>query len=116
MKQVIILAAGLGSRMREVTKVLPKSLIPINGQPILERNIEFIIEEKFKRIILIVGYMHWKFDYLKEKYAGQIEIILVFNPKFREYNTLSSMYYACSYFNMDSYVVTGDLYLVNNNK
>lgn len=49
MKQSIILAAGLGSRLKEITKITPKSLIEINEQPILERNIEFMIEAGIKK-------------------------------------------------------------------
>ena len=114
MKQAIILAAGLGSRLSEITKVIPKSLIPINGKAILEKNIEFMIGAGLQRIILVTGYMHEKFMYLKEKYSGNIQIIIVYNPKYPEYNTISSMYYASKYFDMDSYVVTADLYMVEN--
>lgn len=114
MKQGIILAAGLGSRLKEITTTIPKSLIPINGKPILERNIEYMIDANFNRIVLVVGYMWEKFEYLKEKYKDFIQIILVFNPKYRKYNTLSSMYYASPYFDIDSYVVMADLYLMKN--
>ena len=57
MKQSIILAAGLGSRLREITKVTPKSLIEINEQPILERNIEFMIEAGIEKIIHLKMHM-----------------------------------------------------------
>jgi len=114
MRQAILLAAGLGSRLGNLTKVVPKPLIPINGKPIIERNIEYIIEAGLDRVILVVGYMKEKFDYLKDKYAKEIEIIPVFNPQFKECNTISSMYYASQYFSMDSYVITADLYLRSN--
>lgn len=44
MTQGIILAAGLGSRLREATETMPKSLICVDGRPVLERNIERMME------------------------------------------------------------------------
>ena len=113
MKQSIILAAGLGSRLKEITKVTPKSLIEINEQPILERNIEFMIDAGIEKIIIVLGYMKDKFLYLKEKYP-QIKIEFVFNDKYKEYNTIYSMYLVKEYFNHDSFVTTADIYLKSN--
>lgn len=114
MRQAILLAAGLGSRLGDLTKVIPKPLIPINGKPIIETNIDHMVVAGLNRVILVVGYMREKFDYLKDLYQDRIEIIPIFNPRFQEYNTLSSMYVASEYFSMDSYVVTADLYLRSN--
>ena len=113
MKQSIILAAGLGSRLREITKVTPKSLIEINGQPILERNIEFMIEAGVEKIIIVLGYMNEKFIYLKDKYSN-IEIEFIFNDKYKEYNTIYSMYLAKEHFDNDTFITTADIYLKNN--
>lgn len=113
MKQAIILAAGLGSRLKEITKVTPKSLIEINDQPILERNIEYMIEAQFDRIIIILGYMKEKFFYLKDKYPN-IEIQFVINEHYKEYNTIYSLYCARNYLNMNSYICTADIFLQTN--
>lgn len=110
MKQGIVLASGLGSRKKEMTKVTPKSLIEINGQPILERNIEFMIEAGIERIVIIVGYLKEEFKYLKEKYS-EVHIELVYNPEYANYNTIYSMYCARQFFDCDSYVTMLDVYL-----
>ena len=39
--KAIIVAAGIGSRLGDLTKNLPKSLVEVNGKSILERQIEF---------------------------------------------------------------------------
>ena len=39
-RQAVMMAAGLGSRVGKITTVLPKALIPINGKPMIEQNIE----------------------------------------------------------------------------
>lgn len=42
--RAILLAAGMGTRLRPLTLTTPKSLISVNGQPMLERQIEFLKE------------------------------------------------------------------------
>ena len=42
--QVLMMAAGFGSRVGEITQYVPKSLIPVNGKPMIERHIEYMIE------------------------------------------------------------------------
>ena len=111
---LVIMAAGMGRRMKEVTENNHKALLEVNGKPIIEYNIECIIEAGIDRIILVVGYLKERFYYLKDKYGDQIEIIFVENKKYKEYNTLSTLYYASPYFTMDSYIVCADLYMVNN--
>ena len=39
-KQVILLAGGRGTRMRELTESLPKPMVPIGGKPVLEHLID----------------------------------------------------------------------------
>ena len=113
MKQSIILAAGLGSRLKEITKVTPKSLIPINDQPILERNIEFMIEAGIEKIIIVIGYLGDKFLYLKDKYS-QIDITFIKNDKYKEYNTIYSLFLAKDYLNTDTFITTADIYCRDN--
>ena len=60
-------------------------------------------------IIIATGYLHQKFDYLKEKYG----VKLVFNDKFDTYNNVYTMYLLREYLN-DSFVLDGDVYLINN--
>jgi NDP-sugar pyrophosphorylase family protein len=38
--QIVILAGGLGTRLRPLTDQMPKSLIPVNGRPFLEYQLE----------------------------------------------------------------------------
>lgn len=54
--QVVILAAGRGSRMNELTDSLPKPLLEVNGKTLLEYKFDALPEE-VTEIILIVGYM-----------------------------------------------------------
>ena len=55
-KQVVILAGGKGTRMREMTEDLPKPMVPVGGIPVLDHLIS--IYEKYDNFeYLIVGYL-----------------------------------------------------------
>lgn len=65
MKTAVILAGGLGSRLRPVTFEIPKILIPIKGITLLEHVINKLKEAKVKTIFLSIGYMNEKIqDYV----------------------------------------------------
>jgi len=113
-RQAVMMAAGLGSRVGEITKILPKSLIPINGKPMIEQNIECMIEAGLSRLIMVVGYKRDMFTYLVDKYKDSIEIIQVLNHRYNEYNTFSTIYIASDYFDRDTFFTTSDIYLTEN--
>lgn len=52
----IILAGGLGTRLRPLTEAIPKPLVPIHGKPILEHTIKQLSKHGVKNIIISVGY------------------------------------------------------------
>lgn len=52
--QAIILAGGLGTRLRPVTYEIPKPLVPVKKKPILNHHIAFFVNAGIKEIILIV--------------------------------------------------------------
>jgi D-glycero-D-manno-heptose 1,7-bisphosphate phosphatase len=55
--QAVILAGGLGTRLRPITDTIPKPMIPFHGKPFLEYIIEMLIEQGFVKIILLLGYL-----------------------------------------------------------
>ena len=65
--KALILAGGIGKRLRPLTESIPKPLIEVNKKPILERIIEWLKENEITEIILSVGYLHEKIkDYFKD--------------------------------------------------
>lgn len=55
--KTIIMAGGRGTRIAELFPNIPKPLIPVDGMPILEREIRSLASQGFKDIILTVGYL-----------------------------------------------------------
>ena len=52
MKQALILAAGLGTRLRPYTDTMPKALVPVAGQPLLHHVIRRLKAAGFERIVV----------------------------------------------------------------
>ena len=55
--KTILMAGGRGTRIAELFPNIPKPLIPVDGMPILEREIRSLASQGFKDLILTVGYL-----------------------------------------------------------
>ena len=53
---IVILAGGLGSRLSEITKTIPKPMVKINGKPILLRIMKHFAKYGFKNFYIALGY------------------------------------------------------------
>ena len=56
-KTAIILAGGLGTRLKDTVPDLPKAMVPINNRPFLEYQLDYWINQGIKNFILSVGYL-----------------------------------------------------------
>ena len=66
--KVVILAGGLGTRISEYTKIIPKPMIPINDVPILIHIINHYRKYNFNNFYIAVGYKSKIIkDYFKKK-------------------------------------------------
>lgn len=113
MKVAIIFAAGAGRRLNPLTKTIHKSLVNVDGLPLIEYLIKNLLTLKtLKQIIIITGYKRNDFLYLKDKYP---KIIFVDNPYYIEYESA----YALSLlpketFNHDLFFISGDFVMKEN--
>ena len=107
--RAIILAAGMGTRLRPLTNNTPKSLISVCGEPMAERQIKFLKEKGIEDIIIVTGYLKEKFEYLVDKY----NVKLIHNDKYDIYNNIYSIYLVRDYL-QDAYVAEADVYMTKN--
>ena len=90
-ENAIIMAAGLGTRMRPLTNKIPKPLVKVNGHRMIETIIQGLNKNGIKDITIVTGYLADKFNFLEDKYDG---VSIIKNPYYQEYNNLSSLYVA----------------------
>ena len=57
-REAIVLAGGLGTRLREAVPDLPKCMAPVNGKPFLHYLLDYFHQQGIERFMLSVGYKH----------------------------------------------------------
>lgn len=69
--EAIVLAGGLGTRLRQVVPDLPKPMAPVNGKPFLEILLQALAAKGFNRVVLSLGFMAEKVvNHFGAKFAG----------------------------------------------
>lgn len=65
--KAVILAGGIGTRMRPLTYVVPKAMLPIGGKPLLEHMVRYLREYDITEVIVCVAYLKTHImDYFKD--------------------------------------------------
>ncbi len=105
----IIMAAGYSARCMPLSEVMPKGLFRVKGERLIDRQIEQLRSAGIDQIIVVTGYKHEMFDYLKYKYG----VTLVHNEFYNKYNNIGSLYVAKDYL-ANSYILCCDNYYVDN--
>lgn len=105
----IIMAAGTASRFAPLSYEIPKALVEVRGEILIERQIKQLHEAGIDQVVVVTGYKAEQFNYLKEKYG----IILIYNPEYLTRNNNSSIYVAKEYLK-NSYICSSDNYFLEN--
>lgn len=108
-KNAIILAAGFGMRMVPINTEIPKGLIEINGERLIERIIRQLHEAGVNEIYVVVGFMKEQYEYLIDEYGVE----LVVNPEYATKNNLHSMRLVNHHIS-NTYIVPCDIWCSNN--
>ena len=108
-KNAIILAAGFGMRMVPINTQVPKALLEVNGETLIERLINQLHEVGVRKIYVVVGYMKEQFEYFIDEYGVE----LIVNEEYKERNNLHSLRLASSYLS-NSYIVPCDIWCDKN--
>ncbi len=107
---VLILAGGLGTRLKSVVSEVPKPMAPVAGRPFLRHILDRLAEQGARRIILSVGHMADKIvDFFGSNYAG---MSLVYASETEPLGTGGAIAYAAGFCKSpDFLVLNGDTFL-----
>ncbi|MCR4789031.1 MAG: phosphocholine cytidylyltransferase family protein [Lachnospiraceae bacterium] len=109
-ERAIILAAGRGDRLRPITDEIPKPMITVNGQRIIDTILDALYLNGIREIYIITGYLKEKYQVLKEKYP---DVVLLEN-EYTGCNNISSVFIAREHLK-NTFIIAGD-HIIRNPK
>jgi NDP-sugar pyrophosphorylase family protein len=84
----VILAAGYGSRLRPLTDNIPKTMVVVAGERIIDRIIESLQLASVFSAVVVLGYRGDELrGYLEAKYAGSMRFVFLENKEYASTNT-----------------------------
>lgn len=107
--KAIILAAGMGTRLRPITWSIPKCLVPVNSKPMLEHQLDALLLAGIRDVVLVVGHLA---ELLCNKYGssyGGMNIRYVENRIYDRTNNIYSLWLAREHLNSQVLLLEGDL-------
>lgn len=88
-RTAVILAAGLGSRLKDRTKERPKGFLEIDGISLIERSIQQLLKAGITKVIIGTGYLYEHFDRLRGKYP---QLVTECNTDFATTGSMATLY------------------------
>ena len=95
--QAIILAAGMGRRLKELTQDNTKCMVKVNGVTLIERMLHQLEKQHLSRIVIVVGYKGQKLIDFIATLDIQTPIVYVNNPIYDKTNNIYSLFLAKDY-------------------
>ena len=105
-REAVILAAGLGSRLKERTAQKPKGFLELGGVPIVEWSVQKLLGAGVERIIIGTGWRREAYEALAAKYRI---IETVYNPDFAETGSLRTLICCAERIRHDFFLLESDL-------
>lgn len=108
-ERAIIMAAGIGNRMKPVSLSIPKPMIKVNGVRMIDSVITGLKKNGINEIYVVIGYLKEQFKILEDEYPG---LKLIENPYYDTCNNISSLYVAREYI-QNAIILDGDQIVFN---
>ena len=108
--QAVILAAGMGKRLKNHTKNQTKCLVQVNGKPLIYRALEALLHHGITEIGLVVGYQAESLKNYVANHFPEASITVIENPLYDQTNNIYSLWLANEFFAKDDTVLLeGDI-------
>lgn len=90
--QAIILAAGMGKRLGDLTKDNTKCMVRVNGTPLIDRMLDQLSRHNLRRVVIVVGYEGEKLRrYIGNRFDDRLKIEYIENPVYDKTNNIYSL-------------------------
>ena len=107
-KSAVILAAGMGTRLRSIIGEKPKGLLKINGKELILHSIEKLNQNGIRDILLVTGYKEeYYIEYLQHEYP---EVRFITNQDYAITGSMHSLFLAKDWINSEFLLLESDLY------
>jgi histidinol-phosphate/aromatic aminotransferase/cobyric acid decarboxylase-like protein/choline kinase len=103
--KAIVLAAGLGARMRPITDTLHKSLVSVGGTTILGRIVDGLLGIDVRDILVVTGYLAPQVRGWLHEHYPDIAFDFVHNARYAETNNIVSLAMALEHLKLDDDVI-----------
>ena len=108
--QAIILAAGMGKRLKDLTQDNTKCMVKVNGMTMIERSLRILDKKHLSRIVIVVGYEGQKLIDYVETLQITTPICYIDNPIYNKTNNIYSLALASEYLcSEDTLLLESDL-------
>lgn len=101
--KAILLAAGVGSRIVNDIGQMPKSMLDVNGQPLIVHTVE-LLQRNHIEVVIVTGFKHG----VIEEALKDFEVRIYYNPFFKVTNSIGSLWYA-----RDEFLNTNEVLIAN---
>lgn len=106
--QAIVLAGGLGTRLKSVVQDIPKPMAPINGKPFLAFVLEYLKKQGITEVILSVSY---KYELIQECFKDEFDGMKIrYNIEKELLGTGGAIKDALKFIQNQAYVLNGDTF------
>jgi len=107
LRLAVILAAGMGTRLKEKGKTKPKGFLHLGQHPIIQESIDKLLRADIRQIIIVTGHHFEFYDRLKESYPGIIGT--VYNSRYARSGSMYSLYCARERLTKDFLLLESDI-------
>ncbi len=105
--RAVILAAGMGTRLKEHGRGLPKGFVALGSRPIIEESLLRLRRAGVQGVLIVTGFCHTAYEELASRYEGWVTT--AHNPEFANSGSLYSLYCARDHIDADFFLLESDL-------
>ena len=106
-RTAVILAAGMGTRLREELDDRPKGLLELGDRPIVEESVLRLADAGIERVVLVTGYMREVYEELSRRFPALV--VTTHNEVYDRSGSMYSLYCAREHLERDFLLLESDL-------